>query len=133
MGDLPKFEVNDLQPFPGGLLQKEFWSKESASWNMKCDDVGCWVGVPMAPEWAGGTTSTTRVTTTSTVTTTTSTVTEHKILYIEPGSTEPKTTSDAHDEKSAAESKKDPFWPVDDSDEHKSAAPPKKAENVKKV
>merc|ERR1712124_169040 len=71
--DLPKFEVVDLQPFPGDLLYQDYWSKESSAWTMKCDVAGCWVGVPMAPEWAGGTTSTTSTTTTPTTTTSTTT------------------------------------------------------------
>jgi hypothetical protein len=105
--DLPKFVVNDLQPFPGGLMSTPYWSKDSAHWYMPCDGVGCFVGVPNVPKWAGGTTAlpttttTTTTVTTTTVTTTTPTPTTTKVT------TTPTPDEKESDDKKSGDKKSD--------------------------
>jgi hypothetical protein len=75
---VPSWTLKNVQPLPGQLTDMDFFD-QNLLWHMPCTGLGCFVGAPVTPDWAGGTmtttTTTTTVTTTSTTRTTTSKIT----------------------------------------------------------
>lgn len=54
--DVPPWTVKNLQPFPGDLADTEYFDPD-IKWRMPCHAEGCFLAVPVTPEWAGGTTA----------------------------------------------------------------------------
>jgi len=67
---VPSWTVKNIQPLPGQLTDMDFFDQRLL-FHMPCTATGCFVGVPVTPDWAGGTMTTTTTTTTVTSTSTT--------------------------------------------------------------